>query len=117
MTNQKIKTISIADDFSKYPAGRFREDGEANGARFRDDYLAPALQNVEVDKVIVVFDGVAGFGSSFLEEAFGGLVRQLGMQKAFLDERLELTSTESDLEDFVLLARRYIEDAVAADRR
>ena len=46
----------------------------------------PALQNS--DKVEVIFDGVAGFGYSFLEEAFGGLVQKEGMDKNFLDARL-----------------------------
>ena len=111
MTTGRVKKISIADDFSKYPAGRFRDDGTANGTAFRDDCLAVALQDPSFDKVEVVFDGVAGFGSSFLEEAFGGLIRQLGMKKADLDDRLKLSTTEPDLEDFVRLAHRYIEEA------
>ena len=64
------RDIIIADEFSKYPAGRFTADGPYSGADFRDNILAPALQDEELDKVVVVFDGVAGFGSSFLEEAF-----------------------------------------------
>lgn len=107
--NGTMKTITIADDFSKFPAGRFREDGEASGAAFRDDLLVTALQDAE--KVEVVFDGVAGFGSSFLEEAFGGLVRERHLRKAFLDEHLHLRADDPDLTDFVQLARRYITDA------
>ena len=106
--NGTMKTISIADDFSRFPAGRFREDGEASGAAFRDLLAAP-LQNAE--NVEVVFDGVAGFGSSFLEEAFGGLVRECHFDKAFLDEHLHLRTYDPDLTDFVRLAERYIEDA------
>ena len=104
-----MKTITIADDFSKFPAGRFREDGEASGAAFRDDLLAAALQDAE--KVEVVFDGVAGFGSSFLEEAFGGLVRECHLDRTFLDEHLHLRADDPDLVDFVQLAKRYIKDA------
>ena len=104
-----MKTITIADDFSKFPAGRFREDGEASGAAFRDDLLAAALQDAE--EVEVVFDGVAGFGSSFLEEAFGGLVRECHLDRTFLDEHLHLRADDPDLVDFVQLAKRYIKDA------
>lgn len=110
MKPEQIKTISIAKDFSAYPAGRFLEDGEASGTAFRDNLLIPAL-NGGFDKVEIIFDGVAGVGSSFLEEAFGGLIRKTGMSKTDLDQRLDLKTNEPDLEDFVRLAHRYIEDA------
>ena len=106
--NGATRTIEIARDFSKFPAGRFRGDGEASGEAFRD-MLADALSSGE--GVVVVFDGVAGFGSSFLEEAFGGLVRVCHMDKAFLDKRLHLQTDDPVLADFVKLAERYITDA------
>ena len=106
--NGTTKTIAIARDFSKFPAGRFHEDGDASGAAFRD-LLVEALRNNA--RVEVVFDGVAGFGSSFLEEAFGGLVRESQMEKSFLDEHLHLRADDPDLNDFIHLAKRYIEEA------
>ena len=109
--NGATKTIVIAQDFSKFPAGRYRGDGEASGAAFRD-LLVDALNGSE--RVLVVFDGVAGFGSSFLEEAFGGLVREHHMDKAFLDQHLHLRTEDPDLADFVKLAERYIEEAAQA---
>jgi hypothetical protein len=66
-------TINVARDFSRYPSGRYRADSRFSGQRFRDDFIIPALQNN--DKVIVELDGTLGYGSSFLDEAFGGLVR------------------------------------------
>jgi hypothetical protein len=102
-------TISIAKDFSEYPAGRYRDDGEYNGTTFREKSLVPVLRDDK--QVEVIFDGVAGFGSSFLEEAFGGLIRDAGMTKEFLDTHLLLTTTEPELEDFVKLAQRYIDEA------
>ena len=113
MNIDQVKTISIARDFSRYPAGRFREDGNSSGAAFREDFLVRALRGEGSGKVRVRFDGVAGFGSSFLEEAFGGLVRIEGFDKAFLVSRLELVTDEDELNDFVQLAWRYIEDAAA----
>lgn len=68
-----MKLISISKEFSEFPAGRFIEDGPFSGERFRDELLAPALN--EFDQVTVNIDGTLGFGSSFLEEAFGGLIR------------------------------------------
>ena len=102
------RTIDIARDFSEFPAGRFHEDGEWSGAAFRD-LLVEALRSG--DGVEVVFDGVAGFAASFLDEAFGGLVRECHIDKALLDERLRLRTGDPGLEDFVDLAKRYIEEA------
>ena len=106
--NGATKTIVIARDFSKFPAGRFPADGEASGTAFRD-LLVDALNGSE--GVVVVFDGVACFAASFLEEAFGGLVRECHMDKAFLDEHLRLETEDPVLEDFVKLAERYIKEA------
>ena len=102
-------TISIADNFSAYPAGRYPEDGEYNGTTFRKAVLIPAL--MDDARVEVTFDDVAGFGSSFLDEAFGGLIRDEGMTKEFLDSHLLLTTTEPELQAYVSLARRYIDQA------
>ncbi|MDD9883169.1 MAG: STAS-like domain-containing protein [Gammaproteobacteria bacterium] len=109
MNPSKHITISIARNFSKYPAGRYRTDGKASGEAFRDDHLVPALRKGDI--VSVVFDDVAGCGSSFLDEAFGGLVRSAGMDKAFLDAHLKLVTNDSGLDDFVRLTQRYIEQA------
>ena len=68
-----IKIIDIGSDFSKKPFGRYREDGKFSGSRFRDEILIPALDAHE--KVEIYLDGVISFGSSFLEESFGGTVR------------------------------------------
>ena len=71
--------LDIAAEFSPYPAGRYHpQDGEYTGDRFRDEFLVPKLNHVMEKKefLVVLLDGVRTFGSSFLEEAFGGLVRQ-----------------------------------------
>ena len=109
MKNQKTKTISIADNFSPFPAGRFENDGDFSGTAFRDNVLVPALR--EYEKVVVRFDNVAGFGSSFLEEAFGGLVRIAGFDLGDLRMRLELAGNECDLKDYIQLSWRYMDDA------
>ena len=68
MSDEKI--INIARDFSKTPAGRYLTDGPFSGEHFRESVLLPALQTHELLKVDL--DGTLGYGSSFLEEAFGG---------------------------------------------
>lgn len=66
-------TISIAEDFSKCPGGRFPCDGPYSAEEFRDNILIPALRNN--NKVIIKLDGTRGYSSCFLEEVFGGLYR------------------------------------------
>lgn len=115
MRAKKIRTISIANDFSRFPAGRFLDDGDASGSAFREEILARALRS-DYDRVEVSFDGVAGFGSSFLEEAFGGLVRTERFEWDFLRTHLELLTNECDLKDYVELSWRYIKEAVRHDQ-
>lgn len=99
-------TIDIANDFSPFPAGRNRADGRYSGEAFRDDLLLPALKSTE--HVVILFDGAAGYGSSFLEEVFGGLVREHGYNNFALKERLTLTSSDTLLIEEI---ESYIFDA------
>lgn len=83
--------ISVAEQYSRSPAGRLRTDGPFSGERFREELLLPALQTtgevIEVD-----LTGALGFGSSFLEEAFGGLVRNGYYSAEQLRARLRIRS-------------------------
>ena len=104
------KTINIAEDFSRYPSGRYVSDGLFSGEEFRNDILAPALK--DNDKVIVILDGVNGYPSSFTEEAFGGLVREGLFDKEQLDEKLEIEYTNQVYRSYALEIKEYIDDAL-----
>lgn len=101
------KEISVANEFSTRPFGRFRSDGPDSGERFRDDFLEPALAQFGV--VTVNLDGTLGYGSSFLEEAFGGLVRVKGLSAKDLRARMRIVSSRPSYErrvwQFILEAR------------
>lgn len=87
------KKIVICNDFYFAPGGRYYpKDGDYTGERFRDEFLIPALKNN--DKVIVDLDGTRGLGSSFLEEAFGGLIRN-GFSLQELLHKLELIPSKA----------------------
>lgn len=64
-------------DFTRTPGPRHRDEGEFSGEQFRDEYLDPRFQTAreEGKTLLVDLDGTSGYASSFLEEAFGGLVR------------------------------------------
>lgn len=104
----KIMTIYVAKDFSKMPCVRLRKDGKKSGEEFRDDVLFPALQSNE--KVIVDLDGVLTLGSSFLEEAFGGVVRKgyytAKQLKSKMVIKFQLESYVAEVWDYVKTAKK-----------
>lgn len=91
----ETKVINIEHDFGRYPAGRYVQDGPYSGAAFRDRHLIPALRS-GADHVVIEFDGARGYASSFLEEAFGGLVRA-GLDADDIFLRLDLRSKDKSL--------------------
>lgn len=93
-------TINVAKDFSRYPSGRYRTDSRFSGEQFRDDHLVPALQ--QFDKVFVEMDGTLGYGSSFLDEAFGGLIRVSKFSSSELLNRINIVTKNSILKEEVL---------------
>ncbi len=100
--------IHVAHDFSDTPGPRKEVEGPHSGEAFRTKVLAPAFQRArsEQQKLHVDLDGCAGFPTSFLEEAFGGLARQFGAQE--VDTNLTFTSNDEPL--LVEEIRRYIRD-------
>lgn len=69
----RANVIDVGADFTRFPAGRTVSDGPFSGQAFRDKHLRPWLdQHV---RVVIKLDSALGYGSSFLEEAFGGLMR------------------------------------------
>ncbi len=71
-----IKTINIAKDFHKAPAGRYRSYGKFSGQRFREEFILPAFNDKKVEHINIILDGLDGVGASFWDEAFGGLIRE-----------------------------------------
>lgn len=97
--------ISIANEFTQTPAGRYETDGPFSGQKFREEVLVPALRAGK--KIAIDLDGTIGFGSSFLEEAFGGLVRA-GFNVKDLHDRLQILSSLSTYQTRIW---RYIDEA------
>ena len=94
--------------FSANPGGRARKDGEFSGEKFREEILIPLLEKhkyIELD-----ISDAYGLGSSFLEEAFGGLVRVNGMNKREVLHRIKIVSDiklfEEKIEEYINKAKR-----------
>ncbi|WP_254603875.1 STAS-like domain-containing protein [Achromobacter dolens] len=104
---KEAKMIRVAIDFSPVPAGRYVSDGPFSGERFRDELLWPALRTG--GRVTVDLDGAEGYGSSFLEEAFGGLVRLHKISASQLHQSLVLKSEEDNTLPIEIWG--YVDDA------
>lgn len=93
--NEEI-VIHVAEDFYPRPSGRYLKDGQYTGEAFRDRVLIPKLQKIKEsgheEPLVVDFSDVTMAGSSFLEEAFGGLVRTNLFSKEFLNRVLVIKS-------------------------
>lgn len=99
--------FSIAKQFSPHPGPRFRRQGPDSGEALRRK-LAKILVEHPNAIVIVDLDGTSGFGSSFLDEAFGGLVRYEGFEKSVLNR----FSFKSDIDpSYIVEIRESIERA------
>ncbi|OCG39337.1 DUF4325 domain-containing protein [Gilliamella sp. Fer1-1] len=103
-----MNKILYVKDFSTFPGARYKRLGPASGEEFRDDVLIPALK--QNSQILINFDGVVGYGSSFLEEVFGGLIRK-GIDKNIV---LNLVKTLISNDDALLKEeiQGYVNDAI-----
>jgi hypothetical protein len=82
--------FSIAEQFGKYAGPRYKKQGPHSGESLRGVLVKFLDANTGV--VTIVLDGTRGMGSSFLDEAFGGLVRKEGKSRNDLMRRLRFQS-------------------------
>ena len=102
--------LNIAKDFSRCPGARYPDEGDNSGQEFRNNFLKPKIQEA-LEKGLrlkIILDGSAGYSTAFLEEAFGGLVREDG----FTLEQLAIIDYVSDEDPtYIDDIKAYIEDA------
>jgi hypothetical protein len=108
MNDADVVRVNISKQFTKLPGGRYKRLGPFSGEEFRDNFLVGPLRQGKT--VVVELDGVRGYGSSFLEEAFGGVVRELDLDPI---EALRRLKVESSVESWKLDVEDYIRNAKA----
>lgn len=101
-----MASVNVARDFTRFPAGRYKKNGKTSGEAFRERFLEEPLRRGE--DVQVELDGTIGYGSSFLEEAFGGVVRKLGLPSQQIRQHLTVKSIDLSLIDEIM---GYIDEA------
>jgi hypothetical protein len=99
-----MKTIHIKDRFP-CPGPRYKKLGTASGEEFREWVIRELKHDPELT---INFDGTAGYGSSFLEESFGGLIRE-GVSEIQIRNLILISKEEPDLIDEI---NEYIDDAI-----
>ena len=100
-------TLNVAE-FTRLPGPRYRNKGPGSGEEFREEHLRPAFERARKtdDRIVVQLDGVKyGYPTSFLEEAFGGLAREFGIEVV-----RETLSFESHVEPMLDEEIRYYID-------
>ncbi|MBQ0832004.1 STAS-like domain-containing protein [Marinobacter sp.] len=104
-----MKTIRVKD-FAEFPGPRYKKLGPCSGEEFRETVLKPAIIEAGAD-IQIDLDGAFGYGSSFLEEAFGGLVR---LHIINADQARKLSAHIKSDEDPTLAeeVKSYLVDAV-----
>ena len=102
--------INIPRDFTKSPGGRFKKEGDFSGEEFREKILLPKVQEALNNNLslTVELDGGFVYGSSFLEESFGGLARKT-KEKRLLKILTIISDEEPELIDDIM---KYIKDGL-----
>jgi len=79
---EKEKNIIIIADYSKSPGPRYCYQGDDSGEDFYHKILNDKFKiSLEKEIILIVnLDGPDGYASSFLDEAFGNLVYDFGLQ-------------------------------------
>lgn len=111
MTKELKKVFNIAKEFSKYPGPRYKEEGSYSGQELREDFLLNVVENSIMGKkqLLIDLDGTRGYGTSFLEEVFGGLIRENNID---LEEFKKYITFKSDEEDYLIEdIEEYMDDA------
>lgn len=72
--------INIAQEFSAYPAGRYRSEGDTSGEAFLLDHLIGKLLAAISENCLleINLNGMNGYPSSFISGSFGKISYELG---------------------------------------
>lgn len=91
-----LQVLKVSTDFSDIPGPRYIREGLYSGEDFRERLLLPRLQKCieDGDVLQVDLDGTQGYGTSFLEEAFGGLIREDQLSFTVVFEHISFVSDE-----------------------
>ena len=101
----------FAKEYSKYPGGRFKKLGEFSGEDFRDEVLRDIFESDDKSIEIDATGVITSFTPSFLDECFGELAKEYGIEK--FNQKVKLFSSDNPgLSEKMMY---YVERAVNAN--
>ena len=107
--------LKLVDEYTDQPGARYEYQGPYSGERFRDEILYNKfIEALEKNESLVVdLDGGYGYGPSFLEESFGGLVRKLKEEKSDNYKKVKnIKIISNDNEKWIGKIDEYIQKAI-----
>lgn len=89
---EQTKIIKYIKDFSLRPGPRYIIQGDFSGELFYNDYLKEWFEEANRSNMVleVVLDGTDGYLTSFIDESFGRLVYDFGLNE--VQHRLRVIS-------------------------
>lgn len=91
--------INVGNDFTMRPMGRYSTDGNSSGEAFYTNHLIPKLKALmeynkqnpnDRQKLVIDFGTVKMCGGSWIEEAFGGAIRNSDIRPVELFDLIEV---------------------------
>jgi hypothetical protein len=103
----KMRTISVLEDFSEFPALRHCNISDESGEKFYHSVLNKAFKESyeKNENLIVNLDDTAGYASSFLDEAFGNLVYDFTLE--IVKSKIEIISEQEPHWKNMILTQTY----------
>ena len=100
--------LVVAKAFSRTPGPRRRTEGKFSGEEFLDLLTTRYVEAVRTKSILIIdLDGAAGYATSFLEAAFGGLAREFDPEE--VQRTLKIKSDEEP--DLIDEIKSYITEA------
>ena len=112
-------SINVAKDFSEYPGLRHYSISDNSGEDFYHQILNEKFHNAFINEktLVINLDATSGFAPSFLDETFGNLIFDFGLEN--VKKHIEIISTEETYwnemifnDTFIVWEKRRIEKQV-----
>ena len=105
--------IDIATEFSYASIGRYEAVSDSSGEAFRRKLLLPRFRQARESgsTLLINMEGMKSLCSSFLEEGFGGLVRETQESASTVLRVLRFAPEGTHYDPYIADAKNYIREA------
>ena len=107
MSRVATETIRVRA-FTRDPGPRQKIRGPGSGEEFRQEWVVPALARAE--RIAIDLNDTSGYGSSFIDEVFGGLIRKRILTPSEVRRRITVISSD---QSYIREAWQSVDEAEA----